>query len=114
MALPLEVGGVVLLGVPSIIRVQHVVAPAHHFSVMNCIYQCAEVRLLVCELVMSCTFPSHEGALVHTPTAEVNCPSIAIVTFARWMTVKMLTLAHVDTSDLVTLLLTVPRMKPER
>ena len=50
---------------------------------------------------------------MHAPTSEVDCPTIAIVTFASWMTVKMLTLAHVDTGDLVTLLLTIPRMYPE-
>ena len=113
IALPLEVRGVVLLGVPSIVRVHHVIAPSHHLCVCNCVDQSAKVSLLIRKHVMSCSFPSHKGALVHAPAAEVNSPSISIVTFARRMAVEMLTLAHVDTSDLVALLLTIPRMNPE-
>ena len=97
---------------PSIVRVQHIIAPSHNLCVLNSVQQSSEVSLLVCKLVMSCSFPSHQWALVHAPTTEVNCPSVAIVTFARWMAVKMLSLAHIDTSDLVTLLLTIPRMYP--
>ena len=89
---------------------QHVIAPAHNLCVLNSVQQSSEVSLLVCQLVMSCSFPSHERALVHAPTTEVNCPAVAIITFARWMAVKMLSLTHVDTSDLVALLLTIPRM----
>ena len=110
ISLPLEIGGIVLLCVPSIVRVHHVIAPSHDLSVFNRVDKSSEVLLLVVQLVMSTFAPSHEGALVVTPATKVQRPAIAIVTFARRVTVQVLALTHVNTSNFVALLLTIPRV----
>jgi len=67
MALEPEVGGVVFLDVPAIVRVLDVVAPAHSSGVVNGVTEAAKVHVDVVEHVRSTPAPAHERRFVGAP-----------------------------------------------
>ena len=111
LTLPLEVRGVVFLGVPSVLGMGHIVAPAHGLGILNGIGESSEAHLHIGVGVVSTTRPAHQRHLVVTPRAKVNGPSMAW-SLVRWVTVHVLALNHVDSGDLVSLGLGVPRAGP--
>ena len=107
-SLPLEVGGVIFLGVPSIVRMRHVVAPAHGLSIADGVTESSKRHLDVLKSVVGASWPAHQWWLVVAPTAKVDSPAISWSLICR-MAVQVLPLHHVDASNFVSLSLSVPR-----
>ena len=108
---PLEVVSVVLLDVPPVLWVLDIETPAHSFCVSSCVSQSCKIHTAVWPWVKCASTPSHEMASEVPITCKVDSPSLSD-SLVSWMAMDVLPLWHVDASNLVSLILGVPRTHP--
>ena len=99
LALPLEIVRIILLGVPSLLRVENIVSPSHHFAGLDC---CCEGLGFNCMLgisVSGSTCEKHQRALVGTPRLKFDDPVLANL-LVLWVVVHVFALWMIDTCNL--------------
>ena len=120
MSLKLEVIRVVFLNMVSEFRVLDIGTPAHVFREGDSIRQFTELNVHVVSLVRSThesigvvlASPAHEGRFERTSVREINSPVFTDLFVSR-VTVQVLLLRHVNSANLVTVSLSIPRCSPD-
>ena len=104
LTLILEVFGVVLLGVPLVIWIRDIKAPAHHLTVSNSWICRREFYLKVISLwvksILRWRTPLHQATFEGVLSWEINNP-ILTKHFVLWVAMNVLPLWHVNSSNSV-------------
>jgi hypothetical protein len=120
VTLEFEVVGVVFLNMVSEFRVRHIVTPSHRFSESNGIGELSEFHVHVVSLVgvaqksvgIVLAAPSHKVRLEGASVREIKSPVFANLFVSR-VAVQVLLLGHVNSANLVSVYLSIPRVSPD-
>ena len=120
MALEFEIVSVVFLNVVSVFRVRDIISPAHGLSESYGIGKLSKLHVHGVSLVgvaqesigVVLTAPAHEVGLETTSVGEINGPVFADLFVSR-VAVQMLLLGQVNSTNLVSVSLTIPGVSPQ-